>query len=429
MTVFPYGQMLLDMGATHKQATLTRKQKNDCPTFRYPGGKANLSVELVKHMPRKGRKFVDLFGGRGNISFRGIHDGLEYDEWIINDIDRAPFYRAVKEHGDKFRCTEKTQAEFDRLKKLEKQGDVHALLMEPWLAWSGGTYDRGGGTKEGGRRSPESYEANMRLACEYLRKKDVRITQLDWLDCLQAEDLGPDDFVMVDAPYVGCDTAAYSSESISPIELITYLKTAPHSWLLTERREPMYVLAFGEPIMEKMVQVKLANFHDTGGASFVKECAWKSGPNRCNATVHTPAIDATKLTAGDLLKEIRACADAIEAARNTMNREMRERLLPCLIELRKRTKRKKPGFYETLAAMGINANTVRSWFYRSNTADEVIELLEEPEPKKQEERDEVLSPEEELLQAGDRMAKTVLAGDVKYAKKLAKDWVEARNIL
>ena len=60
-----------------------------------------------------------------------------------------------------------------------------------------------------------------------------------------------------------------------------------------------------------------------------------------------------------------------------MNAEMRQRLLPALKELKKRTFRKKPGFYETLAAMGLNGDTVRQWFYRSRTATEVIELVEE----------------------------------------------------
>src|ERR1700687_5725957 len=114
--------------------------KSTCPTFRYPGGKAKFAIQIVKHMPRQGRKFVDVFGGRGNILFRAIHEGLDFQEWIINDIARAPFFRAIKEYGMEFRCTERTRAEFDRLAVLAKRNDPHALLMEPWLAWSGSTY-------------------------------------------------------------------------------------------------------------------------------------------------------------------------------------------------------------------------------------------------------------------------------------------------
>jgi hypothetical protein len=112
-----------------------------------------------------------------------------------------------------------------------------------------------------------------------------------------------------------------------------------------------------------------------------------------------------------------------------MQREMRERLLPALLELKKRTYRKTPGFYETLAKIGLNADTVRQWFYRSNTADEVIDLFEEenqPSVKQRGGRDSV-DTEALLLEHADRMAKAVLTDKFANAKKLATQYVEARK--
>jgi len=347
-------------------------------------------------MPRQGRKWVDCFGGRGNILFRAIHEGLEYDQWIINDLYRAPFYRAIKEHGDKFRCTEKTPAEFYRLKELAAQGDCHALLMEPWLTWSGSTYEAGGSSTQGGMRTPEAYEANMRQACRYLREKKVKITQLDWLTCLAAEGLGAEDFVMFDPPYAGTTAVvAYTCDSVSPLEIVNYLKTAPHSWLLTEHKEPLYVLALGEPVLEQAVQLRMANFHDTDGQGSRIECVWTNKNVAKGNTVTLPAIHSDvpenrkdsyyqELPLDSLLKEIRDSVAAMDAARGVIDREMRARLLPALIALREKTKRKKPGFYDHLIAMGITPGRFKMWFHRAQAGIEIEAIIEEAQPEEQE---------------------------------------------
>jgi DNA (cytosine-5)-methyltransferase 1 len=243
-----------------------------CPRFRYPGGKANLAPHLVKQMPKVGRTFVDVFGGRGNILFRAIHEGLEFDQWVINDTAMAPFYRAIKEYGMEFRCTEKTGDEFYRLKELAKQGDFHALLMEPWVTFSGSVYSRSGPTTSGGVRTAARYETNVRLACAYMREKKVKIVQKDWLDCIESEGLGAADFVIFDPPYVNSDCAAYSCDSVSHLELVNYLKNAKHRWLLNEHEEPLYVMAFGEPILRKRVPTRITAFRKT--QKWRTECLW-----------------------------------------------------------------------------------------------------------------------------------------------------------
>jgi hypothetical protein len=406
------------------------------PAFPWDGGKSKLAPDILKFVPHRGRKFIDLFAGRGNIVLRAIHDGLDYEDWVVNDILTAPFFRALRDYGDNFvaeDCThECPQQVYDRCERLAKQGDPYGLLMEPYVCFNGGTYATNGKKGlGGGRRRPDTYMEMCRLACQFLREKRVKITDLDWLNCLQAEKPGPDDTVIVDAPYLGCDVGPYDAESICPTELIEHLKSAPFRWILCEYRQPLYVSAFGEPALQKDVQLRAAQLRDVRKSR--TECIWVHEPNAGRTvTVTVPEVrnDAyyKSLSVEALLKEIQECIGAITYCRNQMNREMRERLLPALLELRKRTYRKKPGFYESLAKIGLNADTVRQWFYRSNTADEAVELLEETPPESvRREHNDGQSPEELLLEHADRMAKAILAGKLTHAKKLASQYLETRN--
>jgi hypothetical protein len=406
------------------------------PSFPWDGGKVSLSSEIVQRSPRKGRKFVDVFGGRGNVTFRAIHEGLDYEEWVLNDTLTAPFFRAIRDHGDKFISPENTQEEYDRCAQLAKRGDPYALLMEPFLCFNGGTYETNGRRgKGGGRRTAESHTKNIRLACQFLREKNVKITALDWLNCLEAEQLGSDDCVAVDAPYIGCNVGPYDAESISPTELIEYLQNAPFNGVLCEYCQPLYVAAFGEPAFKKEVQLRSTDVNKTRAKR--TECIWvheaKTGPAVTVTFQPVPQDREQKyykcLSESELLEEVKKCIGSVSFSRNQMNREMRERLLPALLELKKRTYRKNPGFYDTLKKIGLNADTVRQWFYRSNTADEAINVLEEetqPPVKQCEDRDSVGS-EALLLKHADRMAQAVLKGNFTNAKKLATQYVEARN--
>jgi hypothetical protein len=406
-----------------------------CPSFPWVGAKVTLSPEIIRRIPKTGRKFIDLFGGRGNITLRAIRDGLDYEQWVVNDTLTAPFFRAIKSHGGTFVAGKHVQEEYDRCKELKKQGDAYALLMEPWLCFNGGTYEgnglRGSG---GGKRSPESHTRHVRMAHKLLREKNVKVTALDWLDCLQAQELTADDFVMVDMPYIEANVGTYSPESVCPTEVIAHLQEAPFRWLFCEYRQPIYLVAFGEPAFQKEVQVRACMVGEVRKKR--TECIWAGG-GKTGPTV-TITVDPVPegrnqayykgLSVDELLKEIHQCIGSVSFSRNQMSREMRERLLPALLELKKRTYRKKPGFYESLAKIGLNADTVRQWFYRSHTADEAIGLLEENEPQTAvKKREEEQSPEELLLEHADRMARAVLDDEITYAKKLATQYLEARN--
>jgi hypothetical protein len=134
----------------------------------------------------------------------------------------------------------------------------------------------------------------------------------------------------------------------------------------------------------------------------------------------------------------------ITGSRLQMNAEMRKRLLPALLVLRNRTYRKHPGFYERLRSIGLNGDTVRQWFYRSYTADEVIDLVEEKHPEskggdRDQENDEESRGETEtketddftrrcLLQA-DKVVAALLRDKITLAKRLGREYAESRKLV
>jgi hypothetical protein len=418
--------------------TKIHRAKKSLPCFPWPGGKAALSSEIVKYIPKKGRKFIDLCAGRGNITLRAMHEGLNYSEWILNDILTAKFFHAIKDRGDKFVAAERTQDEYDRCAELAKKDDPYALMQEPHVCFNGGTYLTNGmrGTG-GGCRSANSHTRAVRRANELLRAANVRIAALDWLDCLKAEKLGSEDVVIADFPYIGCDVGAYTAESICPTEVIEYFKDAPFLWIFCEYAQPIYVQAFGEPAYKKTVQLRSCDVQKTREKR--TECIWVHEPKAVRSvTRHVRPVPMERtqsyyvgLGVEELLAEIKDCLGNVDYSRNEINREMRERLLPVLLELKKRTFRKHPGFYESLALIGLNGDRVRQWFYRSNTADEAIDLLDEetdePEPI-QRSGGRCSSQEHVLLIAhGDKMAQAIAGGKTSQAKKLATQWIEARS--
>jgi hypothetical protein len=148
------------------------------------------------------------------------------------------------------------------------------------------------------------------------------------------------------------------------------------------------------------------------------------------------AKDDGSWTVAAILKELRATADRIEGHRLSVSAEERQTLLPLLIILKRLTKRKKPGFHDSLASIGLNASTVRSWFYRGYHTDEIIAMLE-PEPKTEDESpgstanesvdQHSLSSTEECLQKADKLAAAVLKKNFELATRLAKGYTDLRK--
>jgi 16S rRNA G966 N2-methylase RsmD len=408
--------------------------------FRHIGAKYLLSPDILRFLPKTGRKFVDVFAGRGNVTFAAIHRGFEYDEWILNDIRQFRFFEALREYGDKIVVRPKAAYDLHDLRTRAIQHDPEALILEPFMTWNGCGYEAGGSSlnKCGGSQSPENFQERVRHAHKLLNSGNIRISNLDWMECLKREGVGNGDAVFFDPPYIGANLqTGYTPEDICPNELIAELRCAEYRWALTEYEQPIYVQALGEPVFRKNVQQRADNIAVTGGQDRRIECIWASDKLKQGVTVTVEPVpeDRTdvyyrKLPLESLLAEIKKGVELVSFHRVQMQREMRVRLLPALIELKKRTLRKKPGYYETLKKMGFNADTVRQWFYRSNTAEEIIDLVEEKAPEqkpKEYERDGALDAEALLLQHADNMAQAVLDGKITYAKRLATEYVKVRN--
>ena len=366
------------------------------PSEGYYGAKFRLAPDILARAPIKtGGKFIDLCAGRGALTFRAWAIGFKFEEWYLNDINTARWFEAVRDIGHEIKVPSRSRAEFEKQKALAEKGDQRAIALAPWLCFNGGDYSSGGshGQDGGGRRTPESEERNLRLMHEVLTKLKPQISSDDWRVCLERLKPGPRDLIVIDFPYLDCKTEAYDPENVLPIEGIDWLQENPEcNWIFCEYDQPIYRYAFGAPIFQKEVQLRTVNFAKTKQGRRM-ECVWTSerykahlansgakGQEALHATLRDPK-EYPNLTIEKVLEEIRAVVGKIEGHRLRISAEERKRLLPLLTILRKLTKRKKPGFHKLLDSIGLNASTVRSWFYRGVPTDQIIEMLEpEPEP-------------------------------------------------
>ncbi|HYH00316.1 MAG TPA: DNA adenine methylase [Terriglobales bacterium] len=405
--------------------------------FRYLGGKQKLAPIIIERLPKSGRKFIDLFAGRANIALCGMQQGLKFDEWVLNDIRQYKFLTALREFGDRIKVPRKCDVDFPALAQRAKAGDPEALLLEPFLTWNGAGFEaaRASVNKNGGSQSPENYERRLRDAHALLNSHNVRITSVDWWDCLRHEAAGVGDVVAIDPPYINANlNAGYTPEDICPVELVDSLQRAKFTWALCEYEQPFYVQAFGEPAIKTDVQLRATDFSVTEGRERRVECIWLSEKAKPNVTVTVEPVpeDRTEtyyqtLPLEALLGEIKKGMDALGFHRLQMQRELRLRLLPALLELKKRTYRKKPGFYETLKAMGFVPDTVRMWFYRSYPANRIIDEVKEKTEEPTDRGNGGALDRESLLAHADRMAQAVLDGEMTYAKHLATEYVRVRQ--
>src|ERR1017187_924590 len=291
-------------------------------TFPYPGGKARLAPALVAMMPQNGRLYLEPFAGRGNVFFCAAQI-LKFQHWQINDIQQAPFFRAIKRYGDvmivpsgedertgahrwgkivsryfkplggtdykdhesfqrvNLQCTSALGSFCLRKDSTWIEYD-HVKALEPYLTYNGAGYGSGAAT-ENKKNTPQGMENRIVEACRFLNDLNVTITNWDWHRFIEGLPLPQpgfsetvlmeydrDDFVFVDPPYFGCSPKAYDCAGFDHPGLVKWLKHAKFRWMLTEYRQDIYIRAFGEPVWTKEVQVSMA------GAKRWKavECVW-----------------------------------------------------------------------------------------------------------------------------------------------------------
>jgi hypothetical protein len=226
------------------------------PGFAYPGAKVRLGRQLAAMLPPEGKRFVDLFAGRGNVTW-AVMSLLRYEEFWLNDIQSFPFldglkhsriyatpewrYRSEVRGPDMFvrmknrnegglrpvgkdwqevwyvaytaaytAALQEGKSKKKAKKKAESLGWIAANrgtgtrhprryppapLLEGYLTYSGGTYTGVGKRgKTGGGVTREGFAINVRRARELIEEHQPLITRLDYREVLKQCD--PDDVVL-----------------------------------------------------------------------------------------------------------------------------------------------------------------------------------------------------------------------------------------
>ena len=174
----------------------------------------------------------------------------------------------------------------------------------------------------------------------------------------------------------------------------------------------------------------------------MKSKALLSGPTGNFRQVHGEIIGTgnqayyRSLNEDELLQAIRLSMGTVQGGSVRMTQELREHLLPAVMELRERCmqpgRRKpipgRPTYYEALRSLNLKPDTVRKWFKLTASADAVLQLLgERPKRKRPSHPAVEESAARQLLTAADKMAAALLDGNIKAATQLAREYCEARD--
>jgi site-specific DNA-adenine methylase len=240
------------------------------PTISYPGSKGRLAPFLVSLMPVQGGLYLEPFAGRGNVFFAAAASSLQFERWWLNDINTAGFFETLKDRGARIKVPLRTRSEFVQQKRLFlKRRSPRAVLLEPYLTFSGGGYRKGGFGNQNGP-DPKRYQLTLRRCAGMLRDRSVKVTSLDWAD-IDFQALTAEDLVYFDPPYYGADVRAYDSQ-IDCAALLRVLTQASFKWILTEYRQDFYTPVLGKPCWMKSMQLAC----DGRGNRRRVECVWKN---------------------------------------------------------------------------------------------------------------------------------------------------------
>jgi site-specific DNA-adenine methylase len=228
------------------------------PAIPYPGGKARLAKQIISFLPREGRTYVEPFAGRGNLFWAAAEQGLKFRKWWLNDINTAPFLEAIRTHGHKIEVPPRSRREFEKQREAFKYGDPTAVLLAPYLSFSGGQYDSGckGGVERGdddGGVSLTGYQRTLRECHKILTRTRPKITALDWQQ-LGLEKLTEDDVVVLDPPYIFARVTPYSDSTVDHESLVDLLLRARFRWVLCGYLHPV-LHRLGKPIWARDIQL------------------------------------------------------------------------------------------------------------------------------------------------------------------------------
>jgi len=305
-------------------------------TIPYPGGKGRLARTIVSFLPKRGRTFVEPFAGKGNIFWEAASQRLEYRDFWLNDIATSRFFLAIKVAGHKLKVPTRSRTEYERQREASISGDLNAILLEPYLSFSGGGYFAAGckgGTgrdKNYGGVSATGYENAIRRCHEIMRKTQPRITKLDWRK-MGLESLREEDVVFLDPPYPASNVRSYNESTVDYDELVDTLLRARFRWVMCGYLHPL-LCPLGEPFWAKDVKLLCVRGEEEGRT----ECLWSNFVERSKRTVLPPMFrnklrnlaDATSLSFADLDAKV---DERLQTVVNDLNA-----LLPYFLEMHRR---------------------------------------------------------------------------------------------
>jgi site-specific DNA-adenine methylase len=243
-------------------------------TIPYPGGKGRLARFIISQLPKEGRSYVEPFVGRGNLFWAATAAGLQYDRWWLNDTVTIPFFREVKRAGHTLKVPIRCRAEFERQRRAFVSGDSTAILLEPYLTFSGGGYFGAGCKGSDGMSnngvSLAGYERTLRKCHEILHETKPKLSSLDWQE-MGLEELGPEDIVVLDPPYPNGNVRSYTDATVDYESLVDLLLRARFKWILCGYAHPV-LCRLGKPYWARDVNLLCIR----GQQEPRTECLWRN---------------------------------------------------------------------------------------------------------------------------------------------------------
>ena len=131
------------------------------PCLPYPGGKGRMAKHIVAYAPKTGQQYVEPFAGRGNV-FWTAANLCKFDTWWLNDTATIPFFEALQSDGDTVLVPERTKELYYKLREAYDKDDKTAILLEPYITFSGGGYKNGGPGWSKKSQTAATYQRKMR---------------------------------------------------------------------------------------------------------------------------------------------------------------------------------------------------------------------------------------------------------------------------
>ena len=302
----------------------------------YPGGKARLSKTIVSFVPKRGHTYCEPFAGRGNV-FWTAAGMLKYRRWWLNDTRTARFFEAIRRVGDRIEVPYRTRDDAHGTRELYRRyrddDSDEAILLEPFLTYSGSGYHGGGPRGSGAGAGSERYTRAMRDCHRIMHAVRPVVTDWDWTKVVAR--LGPDDFAYIDPPYLTSRTRTYSEDDIDHERLASVLKKAKFRWILSHYLHPVYLSTLGDPFFSQEMNLFVAKGHDVR-----TECLWSNWApaNSCRTERKILAVSTrSRLRSFDEAASLSFSAlDAkIDEGLETVARDL-SAMLPYLLEMHTR---------------------------------------------------------------------------------------------